>query len=230
MELIVHFADHFSIGRGKRFARQARSLLAGQLTERIFLKPTGATGMIAARFKPAGAAKFFDFPMNEIIDTVIELDSCIGPSAHQLEEQILNAVSHRDRVNLLEQFLLERLKYSDPKDIFVDQACRYIVQSSGENNIANLASLVGLSERQIERKFLTEVGVSPKFLSRIARLQRFLSMAENNHVLTLTDAALACGYYDQAHFIRDFKAFSGLSPSSYLVQDNVLTEFFTDPL
>ncbi len=78
IELIVHFADHFSISHGGDFTKQARSLLAGQMTERIFLKPTGMTGMIAARFKAFGTFKFFDFPLHHLINQVVSLDSCLG--------------------------------------------------------------------------------------------------------------------------------------------------------
>lgn len=228
MELVVHFGDYFSISRGDRFTKQARSLLAGQMTQRIFLKPTGMTGMVAARFKASGTSKFFEFPLNEIVDQVVDLDTILGNSAHQLEERILNASSHRERVAQLEYFLLERLSRSTRDDPFVDQVCRYITQSAGEYSITNLANLVGLSERQIERKFLTQVGINPKLLSRIARLQKFVSIAKANPVLTLTDAALACGYYDQAHFIRDFKSFSGVPPSQFIRQDAVLNNFFTE--
>jgi AraC-like DNA-binding protein len=228
MELVIHFGDPYSISRGKRFSKQARSLLSGQITERIFLKPMGITGMIAARFRAFGASKFFEFPLNEIVDQVIDLDSYIGPRAFELEEKIFNAKSHQDRVTVLDGFLIDRLKRSANEDHFVAQACRYIAQSGGEYSITNLASLVGLSERQIERKFLSQVGISPKLFSRVARFQKFVSMAKLDPQLTLTDAALACGYYDQAHFIRDFREFSGMSPSQFICQDTVLTDLFTE--
>lgn len=230
IELIVHFGDHFEkLESGKKFVKQARTLLSGQLTEKIFLRSTGSIGMVAVRFKPGGSSRFFRFPHDEISDQVLNFRDIAESESIQLQEQILNALTHDEQMLILENFLIGRMEKQNPKlnDSFVLQACRYIVQSGGEYTVNDLVKLTGTSERQLERRFKSEVGLSPKMLLRIARFQRFLSMSGSGKITSLTDAALVCGYYDQAHFIRDFHAFSGVSPTAYLSQTHVISSFFT---
>jgi AraC-like DNA-binding protein len=133
------------------------------------------------------------------------------------------------RIKVLEDLLTERLSVDSGEDIFVRQACNYLVHSEGQYSVTDLAKLIGFSERQLERKFKRQVGLSPKRLSRILRFQKFLQIAQNSKSLTLTDAALACGYFDQSHFIKDFTAFSGVSPLNYLSAPHAMSDHFTTP-
>lgn len=229
MELIVHFGDHFEKLERNRFEKQARTLFSGQITEKIVLRGSGEIGIVAIRFKPGGASRFFRFPHHEILDQVIRLEDILGRDSSVLEEQILNAKTHDERMLIMEGFLVDRMLDQESLDGLILQACRYIVQSGGEYTVRDLERLIGLSERQLERRFKVEVGLTPKMLSRIVRFQRFMALSHDKNLLLLTDAALMCGYYDQAHFIRDFKAFAGISPSIYLAQPHKISDFFTSP-
>ena len=230
-ELIVHFGDNFckleKSDNKNKFVRQARVLMSGQLTEHITLKPTGEIGIVAARFKPAGAARFFSLPYEDIVDQVIDLSTYDNAIAGLLQMEIEKITSHDERLNFMQTFLKNRLQQESQEDIYVRQACRYIMQSEGEYTIAELVKLIGFSERQLERKFKKQVGLSPKMLSRILRFQKILRLAQNSKSLTLVDAALSCGYYDQSHFIRDFTKFSGESPLKYLTSEHPMSDHFT---
>lgn len=230
-ELIVHFGDHFckleKSNNESTFVRQERVLMSGQLTERIVLKPTGEIGVVAARFKPAGAARFFSLPYEEIVDQVIDLSSHDKKTADLLHETIANMTSNDERLDFMQNFLKSRLEQESQEDLYVRQACRYIMQSEGEYTVAELVKLIGFSERQLERKFKKQVGLSPKILSRIARFQKILRMAQDSKSMTLVDAAVSCGYYDQSHFIRDFTKFSGDSPLKYLTSEHPMSDHFT---
>lgn len=233
-ELIVHFGDDFckleKIENENKFVRQARVLMSGQLTEHIVLKPTGEIGVVAARFKPAGAARFFSLPFEEIVDQVIDLASYDENTASQLQQDIAKTLSHDQRLEFMQSFLKNRLQQESQEDIFVRQACRYIMQSEGEYTVAELVKLIGFSERQLERKFKQQVGLSPKMLSRIVRFQKILRMTQASKNMTLVEAAVSCGYYDQSHFIRDFTKFSGDSPLKYLSSEHPMSDHFTAPL
>ncbi|MGZ5279924.1 MAG: DUF6597 domain-containing transcriptional factor [Pseudobdellovibrionaceae bacterium] len=230
-ELIIHFGDHFckleKIDNESQFVRQARVLMSGQLTEHIVLKPTGEIGVVAARFKPAGAARFFSLPYEEIVDQVIDLSSYDKSTADLLHDDIAKIASNDERLQYMQAFLKSRLEQESQEDLYARQACRYIMQSEGEYSVAELVKLIGFSERQLERKFKKQVGISPKILSRIVRFQKILRLAQDSKNLTLVDAAVSCGYYDQSHFIRDFTKFSGDSPLKYFSSEHPMSDHFT---
>jgi AraC-like DNA-binding protein len=226
-ELIVHFGDAFQKRDAQgRYDTQAGVLFAGQLTTATALRSTGAVGIVAARFKAAGASRFFDFPLKPMTDQVVDFEAVAGRSLNELRQRILEAPTNDARIALVERWLIARLGERDD-DRIVRCAVERIVASDGAIPLSELAREIGFSERQLERRFDQKVGVSPKTLARILRLQRFLQLAGSGAPLVLTDAALACGYYDQSHFNRDFKAFAGLSPSAFLAGPRALTDLFS---
>lgn len=232
-ELIVHFGDDFckleKCNEGNAFKRQARILMSGQLTEYIVLQPTGKVGVLAARFKPAGAARFFALPFDEIVDQVVDLASYEKP-IKSLHDDVAKLASNDDRLNFIQIFLKNRLQRESQEDIYVREACRFITQSDGEYSVAELVKRIGFSERQLERKFKKQVGLSPKMLSRIIRFQKILQLAQTSKSMSLVQASASCGYYDQSHFIRDFIKFSGESPLKYLNSEHSMSDHFTTPL
>ncbi len=225
-ELIVHFGDDFLKLEGEAYVRQARVLMSGQLTERILLRPTGTIGVVAARFKAAGAARFFHIPFEEIVDQVIDFSRYEKATSTAIYDEVARAASHEDRLAAMQTLLERLLSVESQEDVFVRQACQYITKSEGEYSVQELVKLIGFSERQLERKFKKQVGITPKILSRIMRFQKFLAMTKTSNTLTLSDAALACGYYDQSHFIRDFTRFSGVTPMHYLNSSHAMSDAF----
>jgi AraC-like DNA-binding protein len=228
-ELIVHFGDAFLKLEGDTYERQARVLMSGQLTERIMLKPTGEIGVVSIRFKAAGAARFFDLPYESLVDRVVDFAGFEPALSAAIHERIARCGSHDERLAAMIAMLEDRLTQESREDIFIRQACQYIFSSEGEYSAQDLVKLIGYSERQIERKFKKQVGITPKTLSRIVRFQKFLATTRTPNTLTLADAAAACGYYDQSHFIRDFTKFSGVSPMKYLSGSHVMSDLLTTP-
>lgn len=228
-ELIVHFGDAFLKLEGESYERQARVLMSGQLTERIMLKSTGEIGVVSIRFKAAGAARFFDVPYEELVDRVVDFADFEPAFSAAIHDRIARCESHDERLAAMVAVLEERLTQESREDVFVRQACQHITSSQGDYSAQDLVKLIGYSERQLERKFRKQVGITPKTLSRIVRFQKFLAMAKENDALTLADAAAACGYYDQSHFIRDFTKFSGVSPMKYLKSSHVMSDHLITP-
>ena len=229
-ELIVHFGDAFLKLEGRSYERQARVLMSGQLTRCIMLKPTGEIGVVSIRFKAAGAARFFNVAYDEIVDRVVDFAEFEPAFSAAIHDRIARAGSDDDRLAAMIAKLDERLTQESKEDVFVRQACQYIVRSEGQYSVHDLVKLIGFSERQLQRKFKRQVGITPKILSRIMRFQKFLAMTKEANKLTLADAAAACGYYDQSHFIRDFTTFSGMSPMKYLSGSHALSDHLTTPI
>jgi transcriptional regulator GlxA family with amidase domain len=102
-----------------------------------------------------------------------------------------------------------------------------MLQKDGMIPIERLQKMAGISERQLERQFQTQVGLTPKFFSRLLRFQKVFKAVMQNRNLGWSFIASECGYYDQAHFIHDFKSFSGQNPSAYFNEDHRMAEYFT---
>jgi AraC-like DNA-binding protein len=129
------------------------------------------------------------------------------------------------RIKIIESFLVRMLRQH--LETAVGFCVREIVNSCGLKSIQSLSQEVNLSRRQLERSFMATVGLSPKMFARIVRFQRALYRIENYHETSLTGIAYSSGYYDQSHFIKDFKEFSGLNPRQYLQADIELAKYLS---
>lgn len=225
-ELVVHFGDPFErLGDGGA-VRQARVLLAGQLVSQLMLRPTGAIGVLGVRFRPFGAAAFVRGRFHELTGLTIGLDD-VSPELARAIERIRSRTGDPVAAVPLVEAALERLLDADRVDRRVRFAARRIEASLGAVSIDVLAREVSVTRRHLERRFLDAVGIPPKRLARIARFQgalRVLEVADPDRPGTI--AAVSCGYADQSHFIREFRALAGCSPSAHLIQRGEMTGFF----
>jgi AraC-like DNA-binding protein len=198
---IVEMVFHYGAPMTVRFAREAfalqpRSSVVSQTRRFIDIKPGGPTGLMSVRFHPWGAYHFFEPPVSELADQVVPAEDLWGSAVHRLEECLVGAVGVPERVALLEQFLLDQIERHQKRD--VEGLVRALWKRKGQVRVARLSRELGLTERTLERIFRDAIGMPPK---GFARLTRFLH---------------ACAYYDQAHFIDDFKAFAGMTPGQFV--------------
>ncbi|MEI9909079.1 MAG: helix-turn-helix domain-containing protein [Bacteroidota bacterium] len=227
MEMIFHYGDlyrqYFEDGSS---IIQPRSFIFGQITKYIEIEPTGSSGIVAARFLPGGLAPFLDIPVAALEDKAVSIINLFGEKGRMLEENILAGTGNPQRIKWIEEFLLSRL--ADPKAIdFVTKACVDVIfESQGQLGAGELAGKMNINRRSIERRFTSIIGMSPKQLSRVIRLQTALKMLEQKKFRTLTSLAYENGYYDQAHFIKDFKEFTGISPKSFFAGNLRLAAIF----
>lgn len=228
MEMIFHYADaylqYFDDGSS---IVQPKSFVFGQITSYIEIAPTGATGIVAARFHPGGLMPFLDVPVASLENKANALSKLFGKKGILLEQQVLASPDNQQRIKLIERFLLSRL--SDPATIDkITKACvEAIIQSQGQLGVLELASKMKLNRRNLERRFISAIGMSPKQLSKVIRLQATLKTLEQEDFTSLTSLAYDNGYYDQAHFNKDFREFTGLSPKSFFAGNLKLSALFT---
>ncbi len=202
---------------------QPRAMVFGQITKPYFVQPTGYVNTFAVRFYPFGFANFITKPIHELADKETPLTSLFEEnSARQLEQKIIEASSTRSRIEVVENFLLGKLKEAFVIDNIVKSTIDALSSTKGKAPINSILKDKLSKRRSLERKFSKQVGISPKQLGKIIRLQAALKLMLNNKGEKLTQVAYESEYYDQAHFIKDFKEFTGTNPKEYLSDDQMM--------
>lgn len=172
------------------------------------------SGVILARFRPAGAARFFAQPLHELFGTTAPLaDVLLQGDAHRLQRQVIEAANDRARVAVLESFLAERLGAKEP-DPIVSAAVDAITEAQGVLPIRALARRLAISQDPLEKRFRRAVGTSPKQFASLLRLRRAIDGYRAG--TSLAQLALEAGYFDQSHFSRALRAATGQPPGQFL--------------
>ncbi|MFB6456193.1 helix-turn-helix domain-containing protein [Chitinophaga sp. Hz27] len=164
-------------------------------------------------FKPAGAAAFFQQPMHLLSDKSIPLDLLLAKQdLADTKTTLAQATNIQQRIFAIESFL-HRMLLKKPADSLIEAAIIEIQSACGICKIQELARKYPLSLDAFEKRFKRIVGVTPKQFAFIARMQAIAS--QQNYNGSLTALAYEFGYYDQSHFHRDFKTFTGQIPKAY---------------
>lgn len=232
-EWILNFADRFREQTGDgSWRRQPQHILAGQMNRRIVIAPTGRVDLLGIRFRPAGAAAFLRIPARELAGGVHALDSAAPLLAHALELRVGAHAGTAARVRAAEGALRAAMDGAGPGaapeiEIAVEASVAQMVARHGNVSIGSLAAQAGLSRRQLERRFDRWVGLEPKLLCRILRFQRVFRAVAREPRARWVEIAVECGYYDQPHLIREFRAFAGMNPPAFFAQLSEFTAQFT---
>jgi AraC-like DNA-binding protein len=166
-------------------------------------------------FRPGGTAAFFSMPASLIRDSGVALELAWGRGrAACLREQVLAAATPMAKLDALERAMAEAWR-SDAGDPAVGFALGAFARRPEAANIAPIADRIGLSPKRLVERFKIAVGIPPKRYCRILRFQRALECAERGRRVDWTQIAADCGYFDQAHFIHDFRSFAGITPTGY---------------
>ena len=170
---------------------------------------------IQSYMTPLGARRFFGLPMGEITGQVVELEDLIsGPAARELAERLAEAPDWATRIDLFERAIAARVLAAPPLPSELEWAWQRLLESDGAVPITDLAAELGRSRRHLAVRFREEIGMTPKAVARLLRFERAVQRLRAGD--ELGDLALDAGYYDQAHFNRDFRAFAGTTPTEYL--------------
>lgn len=200
------------------FVIQPRAMVLGQITEPFFVEPTGYVKSFAVRFYPYGFANFVSAPIKNLANKETPLTVLLGAvSAGILEQQIIQAADTKARIKIIENFLLERFNSQTSIDDIVKTTIDMMFPDKGKASVKNNAS----KRRQLERKFTKQVGISPKQLGKVIRLQAALKIMLGSQSENLSRVAYESGYYDQAHFTKDFKELTGTTPQEFFEDEEM---------
>jgi AraC-like DNA-binding protein len=223
-ELIFHFGDPYRIKLTDTWEQQANNLLAGQITKFFFLENSGNSDILGIKLAPAAVTHLFGTNMSALCDRVVSLEEVDHPWLLKIHALIREANTHESRIQIFNQQLIDlqsQLSEDDP----LEQAIKIIHESHGVIAVAALCQQCGFSERQAERLFKRCIGLPPKFYARVVRFSHIFQVAQEKQ-LSWSEVGLESGFYDQAHFIKDFKAFAGEDPSRYFFDEPTLANFF----
>lgn len=214
----------FNLGTGRwqtelnsGFATTPSIELWGQIIQPLTFKSLGKNTMFGIRFFPHTLSCFLNENIEQFNNRVSDFKDLMNKSAGQLHEKLLEAAILADRVEIAEKFLLQRLSFSEKRVNRIHLIGNIINELKHEDffdNIENVASRYGITSRYLQKLFLQHTGLTPKLFSKINRFQNSLLMVAKQNE-SLTSIAYECGYFDQSHFIREFKSFTGSIPSGY---------------
>jgi AraC-like DNA-binding protein len=201
-----------------QFQSFQRGVLSGAHSRFCVLDTTTMSRTVYVAFKPDGARPFLPLPATAVTNQVVDLSCIFGPAASALYEQLQAVGSNEDRVSLLQRFLLARANWEQTPHPAVTFALAAFQAGNERYSIAEVTEQLGVSSRRFIHLFEQAVGLTPKMFCRLRRFQEVLEHIEKGQPVQWADLALCCGYFDQAHFIHDFRAFAGLTPGAYLAQ------------
>ncbi|MXN90250.1 helix-turn-helix domain-containing protein [Flavobacterium sp. Sd200] len=228
IELIFNYRELFiKFENGIASHEQYRTMLYGQLKTFIEVEATGSVGLFSVRFNPAGLQPFINRDVGSLTSRELNITELWGDEGVQLEHDMLKCNSNEERVIIIETFLMQKLQTIAFDNSDVEYCVNALTESEGSITIDLLANQLCIGKRQLERKFNAAVGLSPKMLARIIRFQNTLQLIEKKEFTSFTGVAHDGGFYDQAHFIKDFKEFTGLNPKQYFSENLEMVKHFS---
>jgi AraC-like DNA-binding protein len=227
MEMIFHYGDHYlQFGTDGGSIIQPKCFVFGQVTVPLEIAPSGVTGIIAARFEPDGFIPFSRLTPDQMNDKAVPLTDFFEEEGEVFGQQVLEARNTEERIAIIESFLHAKLLLIRQRDELSRACVELLWQTVGQLSIEELGAKLMVNRRKLERRFSATIGLSPKQLTKIIRLQHALKAMKKNPPSSLTALAYENGYYDQAHFIKDFKEFTGISPKQFFTANHQLATLF----
>lgn len=216
--VIVNFGSRFGVrspGDGGEGMTYFDSFTAGLYDGPAITEAALTSHCLQFDLTPLGASLLFGLPLHHLANRAVALADLLGPEFPHLVERLYEARGWERRFSLLDDFLLATTRLRPPADPRAACALGLIARSHGGIEIGALARAVDLSRKQVIGLFRDQVGLAPKAVARLYRFDRARHRLERSAGVDLAQLALDCGYFDQAHFNRDFRAFSGLSPTAF---------------
>jgi AraC-like DNA-binding protein len=216
--LIINFGAPFRLFDATADPKciELRSFVTGAFDTYALVESTGAYCCVQVNFTILGARLFLQRPLKDLTNREVALDDVLGEEGRRLEMRLHDAATWEGRFDLLDRVILERVAQRSDVPAAVSHAWERLLCRAGQVDIAALVRETGWSHKHFVAQFSEHIGLRPKALARVLRFGRAAELLKVSERGRFADIAYACGYYDQAHFTRDFSAFAGVSPSALL--------------
>lgn len=192
--------------------------LWGQILDPLAFRSVGHSEIFGIRFYPATASVLLRGDVSRFNNKVFDLSDVIDDSIKDLHVRLQDERSVNERIQLVDAYLVKRLRLHTKIDL-VQRVMEEVTHRDFFDNIDNVASRYGITSRYLQKIFVQYTGLTPKVYARINRFQNSLVRIGKGNI-SLTEASYECGYFDQSHFIREFKSFTGLSPSAFIPENS----------
>lgn len=223
VQLIINLGSdrfrHFENGEPRRPIEYPNAIITGIHTRHLFLDSYSRTETVGVVLKPGAVAAILRTPAGAFQDQVVSLLDFRESELSQLRERLIEAAAPRDKFELVEAFLSQHLDFKIRPNKAVVHAVRQIERCHGTKPISEILTEIGYSRRWFGALFRETVGVTPKVYARIRRFQNVVRRIRHDADRGWSEMALNAGYFDQSHFISEFKDFSGITPVQYAAHD-----------
>ncbi|HET6160343.1 MAG TPA: AraC family transcriptional regulator [Dongiaceae bacterium] len=216
--MIVTFGPSIDIINGDRPAERGLfcSFLAGLHDVHVFTEYEGEQRGMQINFTLLGAYRFLNITMSDIANRCLDLGDLLGgPEVDRFADALQDADDWPARFDLVDGFLLERLGRGRPMSPDIAWALKQLQESHGARSIGALSRDLSCSRKTLIQRFHAQIGLSPKSVASILRFAHAVERIKAANEESWADLAVACGYYDQAHFNRDFRRYSGRTPREF---------------
>jgi len=222
VELVVHLREApvfvYDGSDPNQFETFWGAIVCGPYARPFVIDAPGRAPVLGVHFRPGGAYSLLGLPLGELRNLHVSLETLWGVRALELRHRLAEANTLAQRFCVLEKSLLSELARRPERHPGVAAALAALARAP-QTRIADLAREAGVSARHFVAVFRDEVGLTPALYRRVQRFQATLRHVHPRPDAPWAELGPACGYYDQAHLIRDFQAFAGLSPAGYLRHD-----------
>ncbi|MEU6755402.1 AraC family transcriptional regulator [Streptomyces sp. NPDC046685] len=205
------FAQVRRLGDTSLVSQVTGSLIAGLEDGPRVCHHAGGQEAIRLELTPLGGFRLFAVPMSELTNSVVELCDVLGPGAGFLVEQLAATSDWGARFDLLDIALSARFERGPRPAPEVSHAWRLLSRAGGAMPVGRIAAEVGWSQGYLIRRFTEQIGLTPKSSARVLRFHRAVRLLTREGA-NLSDVTAACGFYDQAHLNREFRALAGTTP------------------
>ncbi len=214
-ELVFNYGDcsYEQIGCGNK-VKSTCIAVSGFFTQTAMYTNQNNLGVIMVGLKPWGIQPFMGGGISEITNSNLSIEDVYPGSTSELQDKLRNAAGTAQRIIIIENFLLSYI-HPFSSDELIIASVNEINRHHGQVSVRQLAKTFFLSEKQFTRRFNNKVGINPKLFSRLVRFQYILQCIDNRKV-GLLDKAVLTGFYDEAHFIKEFREFTGQTPAAYI--------------
>ncbi len=199
------------------------SFIMGQRSKVFYARGSGKTDMLGLRFKPGGLTAFTNMPVSSLLDTMVPAELVLGNDIKSWAAMLYEQQDDEARIKLLDTLLLHSIKYIPADRPLMNHAIDTLRNSDEGTFITSICNETGWYYKKLERLFLKNTGYTPKYYQKVVRFNKAIRLM--HYSTPLTGICYECNYFDQSHFIRDFRQFTGTTPTQFKKEGNKIATF-----
>lgn len=228
VNLMFHYGDVLNNrDKDNRITPQFQTMITGQSTNYFDALCTGKSQFVSVVFYPAGARLFYNIPMTHLLNQHLDIANLDPINAKYICEQLAEEADYKQKITIIEKYLLTNFSEKNLyNNLRISTALEKAALYGGNISMDELTNLACLSYKQFDRIFSDLVGLHPKQFMKVIRLQNVFRLLSNSSRNNLLDIAFLAGYYDQAHFNKEFKQFTGYTPKQCLKECSPTSDYY----